>query len=75
MQRAEFENYRRAYGNLLVCTAAREKSNGDCVEGWIRDAGTLISDVEQQRAKKMMEYYVDNVLRGKAERIEKMCSA
>ena len=68
-----FESYRSAYGNLLACAGVQDKADGDCVEGWIADAGTLITDGEQQRARKMMSYYVSNILRGKAERIRKMC--
>jgi hypothetical protein len=43
-----------------------------CLEGWVRGAGTLISDAGQQRARKMMDYYVVNSLRGKTERLEKL---
>jgi glyoxylase-like metal-dependent hydrolase (beta-lactamase superfamily II) len=75
MQRTGFEAYRRAFGNLLTCSASRETSNSECVEGWIRDAGTLIADADQHRAHTMMDYYVVNSLRAKPERIEKLCGA
>jgi glyoxylase-like metal-dependent hydrolase (beta-lactamase superfamily II) len=75
MRREGFETYRRAFGNLLTCGAAREKANGECVEGWVRDAGTLIADADQHRVRTMMDYYVVNSLRGKPERIERLCGA
>ncbi len=73
MKRAAFETYRRAYVDLLACTSADDKSNSDCASGWIRDADALIPSVEQQRARKMMEYYVGNVLRKDAPRLETLC--
>jgi glyoxylase-like metal-dependent hydrolase (beta-lactamase superfamily II) len=75
MRRAGFETYRLAFGNLLTCAAARHKTNDECVEGWLRDAGTLIADADQPRARTMMDYYVVNALRGKTERIERLCGA
>jgi glyoxylase-like metal-dependent hydrolase (beta-lactamase superfamily II) len=75
MRREGFETYRHAFGNLLTCSATREKAVGECVEGWVRDAGTLIADADQQRVRKMMDYYVVNSLRGKTERMEKLCGA
>ena len=36
---------------------------------------TLIADADEQRARTMMGYYVVNSLRGKPERIEKLCDA
>jgi glyoxylase-like metal-dependent hydrolase (beta-lactamase superfamily II) len=75
MRQEGFEAYQRAFGNLLNCTSAQENANSACVDGWIRDAGRLIADADQPRARKMMDYYVANSLRGKAERIDKLCGA
>ena len=70
-----FEAYRVAFGNLLACAATPAKQNGECVDGWVHDAGTLIADVDPKRVRKMMDYYVENLLRGKAERVERLCAA
>jgi glyoxylase-like metal-dependent hydrolase (beta-lactamase superfamily II) len=75
MPRERFENYRHAFGNLLSCAADHTRANGDCVDGWISDAGTLIAEADQSRARKMMDYYMVNSLRGKPERIEKLCAS
>ncbi len=69
LQREGFETYRLAFGNLLTCSAAGEKTNSECVDGWVRDAQTLIADADQHRVRTMMEDYVANSLRGKTERI------
>jgi hypothetical protein len=39
------------------------------------DAGTLIADADQHRVRTTMDYYVVNSLRGKPERIERLCGA
>ena len=75
MRRKGFEAYRVAFGNLLACAATPAKQNGECVDGWVHDAGTLIADVDPKRVRKMMDYYVENLLRGKAERVERLCAA
>jgi glyoxylase-like metal-dependent hydrolase (beta-lactamase superfamily II) len=75
MRRAAFETYRRAYGNLLTCTAAPENADLTCVDGWVHDAGKLIADVDGKRVRKMMGYYVTNSLRAKAEHIAGLCGA
>jgi len=75
MSRTSFEAYHRAFDNLLTCAATAERTTTDCVEGWIHEAAPLIVDADQPRARKMMEYYITNSLRGKPERIEKLCAA
>ncbi len=75
MQRAAFDTYRRAYGNLVACAAAPENADVTCVDGWVHDAGELLSDFDEKRVRKMMGYYVTNSLRGKAEHIARLCGA
>jgi glyoxylase-like metal-dependent hydrolase (beta-lactamase superfamily II) len=75
MSRNGFETYHHAFANLLTCAAATERASSDCVEGWIHDAGALIPDADQARARKMMDYYMTNALRGKPERVEKLCAS
>jgi glyoxylase-like metal-dependent hydrolase (beta-lactamase superfamily II) len=75
MRRESFATYQRAFNNLLACAAARDKSVEACVEGWVRDARTLIPTDDQQRVRKMMNYYVVRSLRAKPESIDKLCGA
>ena len=62
LTRAEFESYRRAFGNLLAC-AASPKAKGECTSGWLADAGALVSAEEQKMARALLEYYLDTSLR------------
>jgi glyoxylase-like metal-dependent hydrolase (beta-lactamase superfamily II) len=73
MNREGFDTYRRAFANLLTCTSNPERPNDACFESWLHDATTLIPDADQSRARKMMDYYVVNSLRGKPGRIKASC--
>ena len=73
MRRESFENYQRAFGNLLECAAAPEKPGDACVDGWLHDAGQLIAADDPQRVRKMMSVYVAHSLRTKPESIVKLC--
>jgi glyoxylase-like metal-dependent hydrolase (beta-lactamase superfamily II) len=64
--------YRFAFGRLLECGAsARPKS--ECIDGWISDARTLIAERDEQLARGLIDYYVDNHLRGDPARNAKLC--
>jgi glyoxylase-like metal-dependent hydrolase (beta-lactamase superfamily II) len=75
MRRESFATYQRAFNNLLACAAAPDKSVEACVESWVGDARTLIATDDQQRVRKMMNYYVVHSLRAKPESIDKLCGA
>jgi len=60
MHRQEFEQYRTAFGNLLVC-AASDKKKDQCIDGWISDAGQLIAKDDPKFVRAMMDYYVDKL--------------
>lgn len=72
MDRAAFTRYRTAFDALLEC-AASSRAKSECIEGWIRDAGDLIPDSDQQLARGLSDYYLDAVLRGPAERLGALC--
>jgi len=63
MHRKELEQYRTAFDNLLSC-AASDKKKEQCVEGWMADAGDLIAKDDPKYVRAMVDYYVDNKLRG-----------
>jgi len=72
MHRREFSRYRHAYENLLECTGG-SKSNEQCAEAWVQDAGGLIADQDRSFAKKLMASYVDGSLRADPKKIAKLC--
>ena len=62
LTRDQFETYRRAFGNLLAC-AASPKAKGECLDGWLADAGPLVPAEEQKMARAPLDYYLDTSLR------------
>jgi len=62
LTRDQFESYRRAFGNLLAC-AASPKAKGECMDGWLADAGALVPAEEQKMARALLDYYLDTSLR------------
>ena len=73
MSRDDFVIYRRAFDSLLAC-AASPASNGDCVEGWQRDAAAfLATDRDRQLARGLVDYYLTAILRGDEAKIAALC--
>lgn len=68
LSRAEFDTYRRAFNNLLACAEANDGAT--CAEGWLTDAAAFIPDGEKARAREMVAYYVDEIIRSKEKRAE-----
>ena len=73
MTRADFETYRRAFAALLAC-AASEKPQEECIGGWLADLGKLLPEVEHAFTRALLDYYLDNHMRGDPERTAKLCS-
>ncbi|HZF15964.1 MAG TPA: MBL fold metallo-hydrolase [Steroidobacteraceae bacterium] len=73
MVRAGFDTYRRAFDALLDC-AAGKGAKADCVEGWVKDAGSLIPEGDRAFARGLVDYYVDAVLRGHDDKRAKLCA-
>jgi len=74
MSRTQFEIYRHAYTNLLGC-AASDLPKATCIDGWTRDARSLLTDAESKSAKSLLDYYVDNFLRADPAKTQKLCRA
>ncbi len=74
LDRAGFERYRTAFGNLLDCAAAA-RPKAECIDGWLHDAGPLVPGGDQALARGLADYYLDNVLRGPAERLRSLCGS
>ncbi len=73
MRPAGLDTYQRAFNALLACTATR-RPKGDCVNGWISDAGELVAEADRGYARALVDYYIDNVLRGDPARLAKLCT-
>jgi len=72
MDRAAFATYRTAFDNLLACAASTAAKEA-CVDGWLGDAGALLPESERERTRGMADYYVEQILRGPAERRARLC--
>jgi hypothetical protein len=69
---ADFDAYRRAFSNLLTCADANEGAT--CAGGWLSDAAAFIPEGEKARARDMVVYYVDEIIRSPEKRAE-LCPA
>jgi len=65
MTRTQFATYRTAFDHLLAC-AAGTASKDACVEGWLRDAATLVPRADETLARGLLGYYLDGTLRDPA---------
>ncbi len=72
MTRPKLETYRTGFGNLLTC-AASAQSEQACIDGWLRDVGTLIPEDERDFARVLLQYYVPNALRSNPARTARLC--
>ncbi len=73
MSRGDFAVYRRAFDSLLTC-AASPASNGDCVDGWERDAAPfLTTDPDRKLARTLVDYYLSAVLRSDQDKNAGLC--
>ena len=72
LTRDQFEAYRRGFGNLLAC-AASPKAKGDCIDGWLADAGALVPVEDQKAARALLDYYLDTSLRADPAKTADLC--
>lgn len=72
MVRAGFETYRAAFNALLTC-AAGDQPKATCIDGWLKDAGDLIPESDRDYARGLIDYYVDQLLRGHSAKVEELC--
>jgi glyoxylase-like metal-dependent hydrolase (beta-lactamase superfamily II) len=73
MTRAEFATYRQAFDQLLDCAAGKDAKQ-KCVDGWMRDAQTLIPTSDQALARSLLDYYIDGNLRADSKQGETLCA-
>jgi hypothetical protein len=74
MSRAEFETYRSAFGALLGCAASKAEK-GVCIDGWMKDAGTLLGKDDPKFVRSVLDYYIDAHLRGDPAQTKRLCGA
>lgn len=72
MARAQFATYRKAFGRLLACVASK-RAKESCIDGWMKDAGSLIPAADRKLARGLLDYYIDNSLRGDAGKARDAC--
>jgi glyoxylase-like metal-dependent hydrolase (beta-lactamase superfamily II) len=66
MDREQFNTYRRAFNNLLVCAAAPTGKH-ICIEAWKRDAAALAPPEMHQSVDDLLSYYFEMGLRSPAD--------
>jgi glyoxylase-like metal-dependent hydrolase (beta-lactamase superfamily II) len=62
LDRPAFETYREAFDALLDCGASQRPAD-ECVDGWLRDAASLIPAGDRDLARSLVSYYVGSSLR------------
>jgi glyoxylase-like metal-dependent hydrolase (beta-lactamase superfamily II) len=72
MTRTAFETYRAAFGRLLSCASAPQEKEA-CIEGWMKDAGSLLAGEDAAFVRSLADYYVGSVLRGDEKRLARLC--
>lgn len=73
MDRAAFETWRTAYGDLLAC-AATDTTGDACIEGWMRTLGDRIPESDRHLARTLLDYSIGTLLRGDPGRLAKLCA-
>lgn len=63
MDRAQFATYRRAFEGLLQC-ATEDVAPSACSKRWADDAGALLEGQDANLTRGLIEYYVEQRLRG-----------
>jgi len=74
MSHAEFGVYRKAFSNFVACGAGKQ-DKAVCIDGWLRDAASLLAGTDREFVKKLLDYYVDASLRTAPDKTAKLCGA
>jgi glyoxylase-like metal-dependent hydrolase (beta-lactamase superfamily II) len=74
LDRHGLATYRRAFDALLRC-AASQREKGECVDGWLRDADSIIPESDRGYARSLLDYYMDQVLRGHEDKLAQLCAS
>lgn len=72
MNRADFERWRGAFTRLLL-DADSEMPRDSCAEAWMRDVAPLIPEADRLLARSLLDYSIDNLLRGDPARLKAIC--
>jgi len=72
LTRARFATWRTAFDHLLACGASKAAKDA-CIDGWMRDAQSLVPASDEKLARGLLDYYVDNSLRGDAKKTRDLC--
>jgi glyoxylase-like metal-dependent hydrolase (beta-lactamase superfamily II) len=72
LRRAAFDQYPNAFDRLLAC-AATDSAKAACIEGWVRDAGTLVPEEDRKLARSLLDYYLDTSLRADSTHTAALC--
>lgn len=62
MTRAQFATYRTAFDRLFAC-AGGKASKDACIDGWLRDAKSLVPESDAKLARGLLGYYLEGILR------------
>lgn len=62
MTREQLAQYRTAYDHFLAC-AASSRTNAECADGWLADAGAFVAEGEREYSRQALAYYLDNIFR------------
>ena len=72
MDRAAFQTYRKSFDALLDCGASQRPA-GECVDGWLHDAASLIPAGDRDLARSLVTYYVGSSLRADPAHTASLC--
>lgn len=73
MTRADFVVYRKAFDNVVACSAS-SASKDACIDGWLKDAGPLLRNEDPAWVRMLTDYYVGAVLRGDPKAVAERCA-
>jgi glyoxylase-like metal-dependent hydrolase (beta-lactamase superfamily II) len=73
MRKSDLAIYRHAFDALLACGASSQPKQA-CIDGWMHDAAPLIPASDEKLARSLLDYYVDQSLRGDAQKRDKLCA-
>jgi glyoxylase-like metal-dependent hydrolase (beta-lactamase superfamily II) len=72
MTRQEFAAYRAGLDQLVAC-AASVRPDAACIDGWLRDLGTLVPEPDRPLARSLLAYYLPALLRAPPDRVARLC--
>ena len=74
LDREQVVRYRHAFDSLLACASSNAPAQS-CIDGWVTDAGDLIPEGERAFARRLLDYYIGQVLRGDPARRVRLCGS